>query len=192
MLYNRHDRLRQDYREMLKLWDRPYLSWVVTKGEVPYAEEYLLTVSLRSYALRVDAGVHTVGVIRRQTVRVTLWDSYPHVAPKIRMLTLPPVFHPDWYSKGTYSPSTPWRPEMSLCEYILGMLRTLCYDPAVIDTVTPANYKALEWYQRRREDAPALFPSDTRELSQNDPETVNAIERAAGFDEIVDRWGNGI
>ena len=46
---NRRDRLAQDFREMLKLQARPYLSWIATKGELPYAQEYLLTIKLRTY-----------------------------------------------------------------------------------------------------------------------------------------------
>lgn len=188
MSERRNDRLSSDYREMMKIQDRPYLSWIATKGELPYAEEYLLTVKLRTYALSVRSGVHTVGVIDRCVIRITLWDSYPAVAPYVRMLNLPPVFHPDWYSKGTYSPHTPWDPATSLKDFVAGMLKTLRYDPERIDTTAPANYKALDWFLKNR-DNDKLFPSDTTAIGENTEEEIAAIEKGGAFDEIVDSWG---
>ena len=184
----RQERLKSEYREMLKIQDRPYLSWVVTKGEPPCAEEYLLTVRLRTYALRAESGVYTVGVIHSCTVRVTLWDSFPEVAPNIRMLNIPPVFHPAWYSKGTYCPPVPWSRDTSLKDYVLRMLGTIAYDPRLIDSGAPANYKALEWYMKNRDNA-GLFPSDATELTENAPQTVIDIEEAsAAFGETIDSW----
>ena len=185
---NRNERLARDYREMLKIQNRPYLSWIATKGEPPYAEEYLLTIDLRSYALSTDRGKYIVGAISRCVVRVTLWDSYPHVAPNIRMLNLPPVFHPDWYSKGGYCSSEPWREDCSLKDHILRMLGTIRYEPGLMETVSPANYKALDWYMKRREDT-ALFPSDPTELTENTPEEAIALEQTSlPFDEIIDEF----
>ena len=190
-LNTREERLSADYREMLKIQDRPYCSWIVTKGEKPCAEEYLLTVRLRTYALTASSGRYTVGVIRRCVIRVTLWDSYPQVAPSIRMLTLPPAFHPDWYSKGTYCAAGMWSPDLSLKDYLLRMIDTLRYRPELIGTGAPANYKALEWYRKHCGDG-ALFPSDPIELTENTPEEAAAAERtAASFDEVIDSWAAG-
>lgn len=188
MRADRNDRLKADYREMMKIQDTPYLSWIATKGEMPCAEEYLLTVKLRTYALSVRSGVHTVGVIDRCVIRITLWDSYPAVAPYVKMLNLPPVFHPDWYSKGTYSPHMPWDPETTLKDYVVRMLKTLRYDPELIDTTAPANYKALDWFLKNRDDE-RLFPSDRTPLSENTDETIGAMEEGGDFKEIVDSWG---
>lgn len=191
MTENRNDRLLRDYREMLKIQDRPYLSWIATKGELPYAEEYLLTVGVRTYVYSAKAGVNTVGAIRRCMIRVTLRDSYPAVAPYIKMLDLPPVFHPDWYSKGAYCPREPWQPETPLKDFVLRMIRSLQYDPAMIRADLPANYKALDWFLKHRDD-PALFPSDHTALTENTTaETAAAENAAASFGEIVDRWTAG-
>ncbi len=188
MCDSREARLAADYREMLRIQDQPYCSWIATKGELPCAEEYLLTVKLRTYALTAQDGRYTVGTLHECTVRVTLWDSYPHVAPSVRMLSLPPVFHPDWYSKGTYCSSQPWREDSSLKDYVMRMIGTLRYDPSLIGTDSPANYKALDWYMKRRDD-PGLFPSDPTELTENTDEEAAAPEKAAGtFTEIIDSW----
>ena len=178
MKADRQERLAKDYRDMLRIQDRPYLSWIATSGELPYAEEYLLSVSLRSYVLSVSSDRYVVSSADRFTVKVTLWDSYPRVAPNIRMLSIPPVFVPAWYSKGTYCPPEPWRSDISLKEYIKQMLRTLQYAPEAVDSKAPANYKALSWYQKHKEDS-SLFPSDTSELSENTDEQAAALERAA-------------
>ena len=188
MQENRNDRLARDYREMLKIQNRPYLSWIVTRGEPPYAEEYLLSISLRTYALTAESGKYIVGAIERCAVRIRLWDSYPYTAPNIRMLSLPPVFHPDWYSKGTYSPPQPWRPEDSLKDYVLRMLESLRWEPSAITSGAPANYKALDWYQRNRDNG-AWFPSDPITLSENTDDEARKAEQAAVFGEIIDSWG---
>ena len=188
----RNERLEADLREMLKIQDRPYISWTAAKGELPYVEEYLLRVKLRTYALSIKHGVHTVGVLRECTVGISLWDSYPYTAPYIRMLSLPPVFHPNWYSRGVYCPSEPWDPDCSLKDHVLRMLRTLQYEPSVIQADAPANCKALDWYMKNR-DRTELFPSDKTQLSENTPEGTAAAEKAAlTFEDIVDTWGAGL
>ena len=188
MSENRQARLAADYREMLKIQDQPYLSWIVTKGEPPCAEEYLLTVNVRTYALAAAADRYVVGAIHQCTVRVTLWDSYPHTAPYIKMLNIPPAFHPDWYSKGTYCASKPWHTEDSLKDYVKRMIATLQYTPQIMETNAPANYKALDWFNRNRENG-GMFPSDTTALTENSTEEVAALEKGAGgFGEIIDDW----
>lgn len=191
MSRNRTERLSADYREMMKIQDRPYLKWIATKGELPCAEEYLLTVKVRTYVFRAAANACAVGTIHECMIRLTLWDSYPYVAPHVKMLSIPPVFHPDWFSKGTYCPPVPWRAEDSLKDYVLRMIRTLQYDPSLIESDSPANYKALDWYRKNSHNA-SLFPSDTTALTENSPETAAALEaEAASLHEVVDSWTVG-
>ena len=188
MFEERNNRLADDYRGMLRIQDRPYLSWIVTKGDPPYAEEYLLRVNVRSYVFRMREGNCAVGAIHDCTVKVTLRPSYPYVAPYIRMLDIPPVFHPAWFSKGTYCPPSPWRADIPLKDYIIEMLGTLCYDPTLIETESPANYKALDWY-RKNCDNLSLFPSDPIDLTENSIEEAAALEKSAmTLDEVVDSW----
>ncbi len=187
MSESRNERLAFDYHEMLKIQNRPYLSWIAAKGELPYAEEYLLNVKLRTYVLTACSDRYLVGTADQCMIKITLWDSYPHVAPSVRMLRIPPVFHPAWYSKGAYCPAKPWRPDDSLKEYVKRVLGTLMYAPSLTETDAPANYKALEWYLKNRDNT-ALFPSDTVELTENDPAETAALMRAASFDEIIDSW----
>lgn len=185
---NRNERLANDYREMMKIQNRPYLSWIAVKGEPPYAEEYLLNINIRTYIFRMGSGVCEVGAIKSCTVAVTLWPSYPYTAPYIKMLSIPPVFHPDWYSKGVYCPSEPWDPAISLKDYIMRMIGALRFDPLPDDTAAPANYKAMDWYIKNRENS-SLFPSDTIKLTENSQKETAAAETAAAtFDETVDSW----
>ena len=187
MQNNRNDRLAADYRDMLKIQDRPYLSWTATKGEPPYAEEYLLTVKLRTYALSTENGRYIVGATDLCLIKISLWDSYPHVAPYIKMLSIPPVFHPDWYSKGTYCPPEPWREETPLKEYVLRMLEALKYDK-LTESAAPANYKAQDWYIKNRDNS-GFFPSDSTELTENSDEETAAAEKAAShFTEVIDSF----
>ncbi len=184
----REERLAADYRDMLKIQNRPYCTWIVTKGEPPYAEEYLLEIRLRSYILSATRDRYIVKAADRWMIKVELWDSYPNVAPNIRMLSIPPVFHPDWYSKGTYCSPEQWSPESSLKDYVKRMIGAVRYDPALINSEYPANYKALEWFMKNR-DNDSLFPSDTAELTENTPEEIEAIEKAIlRDDDIIDSW----
>lgn len=184
----REERLAADYREMLKIQNRPYCSWIVTKGEPPYAEEYLLEIRLRSYILSATRDRYVVRTADKWMIKVELWDSYPNVAPNIRMLSIPPVFHPDWYSKGTYCSSEPWSPESSLKDYVKRLIGAVSYDPSLINSEYPANYKALEWFMKNREND-SLFPSDSADLSENTPEEIEAIENASiQDDDIIDSW----
>lgn len=184
MADNRKERLAADYREMLKLQDRPYLSWIVTKGEPPYAEEYLLTVKIRTYALSATEERYIVSTIDACTIRVTLWDSYPKLAPNTKMLNMPPVFHPNWYSKGTYCPSERWHEGDSLKDYVKRMLGTLTYDPLLIETRSPANFKAAAWFKKMR-DNENLFPSDPVELTENAPDEITEKDQLGA---IIDSW----
>lgn len=185
---SRKKRLAFDYHEMMKLQNPPLLDWIVTKGEPPYAEEYLLTIRVRTYALSATDDEYRVGVIDRCTIRITLWDSYPKIAPNTRMLNIPPVFHPSWYSKGTYCPDEQWREGDSLKDYVLRMIGTLLYEPALTDTEHPANYKALSWYRKHRDNR-ELFPSDQIELTENSPDKTAALEKAAlSPGETIDCW----
>lgn len=181
---DRNERLAADYREMLRLQDRPYLSWIVTKGEPPFAEEYLLTVRIRTYALSATADRYIVSTIDKCTIRITLWDSYPKIAPNTKMLNMPPVFHPNWYSKGTYCPSVLWQEGDSLKDYVKRMLGTLTYDPSLVETKSPANFKAAAWFNkmRNRED---LFPCDPVALTENSPDEIAEKEQLG---EIIDSW----
>ena len=180
----REERLAADYRGMLKIQNRPYCTWIVTKGEPPYAEEYLLEIRLRSYILSATRDRYIVKTADRWMIKVELWDSYPNVAPNIRMLSIPPVFHPDWYSKGTYCPSTLWQESDSLKDYVKRMLGTLTYDPSLVETKSPANFKAAAWFNkmRNRED---LFPCDPVALTENSPDEIAEKEQLG---EIIDSW----
>ena len=80
----------------------------------------------------------------------------------------------------------PWTPDTELKDYVKQMLGTLRYDPALIPSAAPANYKALDWYRKNR-DNPALFPCDPTELSENSAQDA-ADKQRDPFDEIVDRW----
>ena len=184
MCQSRNERLAADYREMMKIQNRPYLSWIAVKGEPPYVEEYLLDVNLRSYALAVKSHKYIIGAVNRFIIKVTLWDSYPYIAPNIRMLNIPPVFHPDWYSKGTYSPSQKWSPDILLKDYIKDMLDAMRYEPSLIHTSAPANYKAMDWYKKNIDNT-SLFPSDTTELSENSPEEADAAELSTAYFEEI-------
>ena len=181
---DRNERLAADYREMLQLQDRPYLSWIVTKGEPPIAEEYLLTVRIRTYALSATADRYIVSTIDKCTIRITLWDSYPKSAPNTQKPHKPPLGHRHWCSKGTYGPSTLWQEGDSLKDYVKRMLGTLTYDPSLVETKSPANFKAAAWFNKMR-DREELFPSDPVALTENSPDEISEKEQLG---EIIDSW----
>ena len=100
------------------------------------------------------------------------------------MLNMPPVFHPNWYSKGTYCPSERWQEDDSLKDYVKRMLGTLTYDPTLVETRSPANFKAAAWFKKMR-NHDELFPSDPVALTENAPDEITEKETLGA---IIDSW----
>lgn len=156
----RRVRLKNDYQTMVNI-RRPWLGWSVVRGELPYVEEYLLDVTLKTI---VGPGP---SYATNHRISVSLPPTYPQSsAPAIRYLGTPRPFHPNWWPDGRWCYGT-WLVYESLGQHVKRMLQTLQFDAQITNVNSPANRAAADWYLARR--SSGLFPCDRSELP--DPTT---------------------
>lgn len=156
----RRIRLKNDYQTMVNM-SRPWLEWRAIKGEIPYVEEYELSVRLRTIVgpKPTYSNSHKISVV--------LPATYPHTsAPHIRYLGEPKPFHPNWFVDARWCYGT-WLVHESLGQHVKRMLQTLQYDQQITNEGSAANSAARDWYVSRL--GSNLFPCDTTVLP--DPTT---------------------
>ena len=152
----RRIRLAAAYKEMQSIEDNDFLTWEAIKGEVPYIEEYLLHISIRTYSGPNE-------VMERCDVKITFPRAYPQQAPFVQMVSQPPFFHPHWWADGKYDPGC-WHVGERFDSFIIRMLDTMKYEHYQIDVDSYSNLSACKWYVDNK-DNEDLFPSDKRELT---------------------------
>ena len=148
-------RLKNDYDEMMRIRSSPMVSWVATKGTVPYVAESLLTIKVRTYSSKDS-------VMNECTVRITLPEKYPTVAPNTVMEGTM-VFHPNWFDGTHRWCCGKYQASESLGRYVVRMIQTLQFDPLVTFPGSPANRDAAKWYSENAKNK-KLFPSDNQPL----------------------------
>ena len=150
-------RLKNDYQEMKNIRGR-VIEWKVVKGNPPYVEEYEITVNVRS--IIGEEPKHR----DQHVLRITLPPSYPlKSAPKIKMVSKPYVYHPNWYPDGAWCYGK-WAYTEGLGHHIVRMIKTLQYDPEITHVKSSANPLAKEWYIKEKKKHEKWFPCDTRTL----------------------------
>lgn len=155
-------RRANDYKDMLGLRESKLIDWEVTKGEPPYVEEYLLTLDIPTYSER-DTLFSPV------KIRITLSEKYPMMSPIVQAAGTVP-FHPDWYQPSVSHPFGLWScgvysPLEGLRPFCLRMIRSLLYDPTTLETYSPSNREATEWYIDNKDNI-QLFPCDRQKLEE--------------------------
>lgn len=160
----RNARLLGDYSEMCNIRGS-IIQWRAVKGAPPYVEEYELTVNIRSIiSARPDYRDQHV-------IKIELPGDYPRFQPAVIMVSMPVVFNPNWWGpKKNYEwcPGS-WDFSEGLGHHVIRMLRTLQYDPNIINVISPANGDANKWYKENRHRN--LFPCDRQILP--DPMNTN-------------------
>lgn len=136
--FARSSRMRSDYREMLNLRG-PILSWEIERGRPGFVEQYLLQVSLKTM-------ISTEPDYRdSHQLRLIVPEPYPRLPPKIKMLTAPPPFHPNWYVDGLWCHGR-WDFSEGLGHFVVRMLHTLRFDPEFTSLEDYANQQAGRWF----------------------------------------------
>jgi hypothetical protein len=147
-------RLRNDYATMENI-RRPWLSWKVIAGTVPFVEQYEI-------ALRLRAIIGPKPEYREDhIVQAILGPDYPISQPTVKMLTRPLPFHPTWWPSGLWC-SGDWFTHESLGAHIVRMIQTLQYDPEITQGTHRANGQAADWYNANR--TRSWFPCDRTPL----------------------------
>ncbi len=146
-------RLKNDHAEMCNLRG-DVISWRALRGNLPFVEEYELTVNVRTV---IGDGPNYRDT---QLIRIRLPENYPSGPPQMTMISTPFPFHPNWYPNGTWCYGT-WTEE-SLGHHVIRMIRTLQYDPEITFPESAANGAARDWYRRNL--SKGLFPCDRKIL----------------------------
>lgn len=118
---------------------------------LPQAEFELRYAIARSERYPLD-------VTRQTRLRVALPARYPFQAPVATVLT--PVWHPNVFPAGVICLGTRWLASEGLDLFVQRLVRLLTFDSLLVNTASPANRAAAEWYERTRRQRPDAFPSD--------------------------------
>jgi ubiquitin-protein ligase len=82
---------------------------------------------------------------------------YPLKEPKVTILT--PIWNPNVYHNKIVCLGTKWIPTQGLDLLVIRLMRLIALDPTIINTKSPANATASEWYARKLHTMPNLFPT---------------------------------
>lgn len=99
-------------------------------------------------------------------ITISLDGSYPFVAPRARVSPL--VFHPNVWENGNVCMGGAWSSTEFLDLFLLRIVRTLTFDPALTNIASPANREAASWYSATKVYGGA-FPSDHVVLRKSGP-----------------------
>jgi hypothetical protein len=97
-------------------------------------------------------------VTRQTRLRIALPGRYPFQPPTATVLT--PVWHPNVFPSGTICLGTKWLASEGLDLFVQRLARLLTFDSLLVNTASPANRVAAEWYERARRLRPEAFPTD--------------------------------
>jgi len=101
---------------------------------------------------------YPVDVTRETRLRIVLPARYPFQPPVATVLT--PVWHPNVFPSGVICLGTRWLASEGLDLFVQRLARLLTFDSLLVNTASPANRAAAEWYTRTRRLRPDAFPSD--------------------------------
>jgi hypothetical protein len=127
---------------------------------LPQAELELRYAVARSERYPLD-------VTRQTRLRIALPARYPFQSPTATVLT--PVWHPNVFPAGVICLGTRWLASEGLDLFVQRLARLLTFDSLLVNTASPANRAAAEWYERTRHQRPEAFPSDRPEFAAAAP-----------------------
>lgn len=147
-------RMGNDYKSMVNIRG-DIISWQPIRGVEPYIEAYKLRVMVRSI---IGPGPSYRDM---HELIVELPAGYPKDPPLVKMISVPVVFHPNWFKDARWCKGT-WSPRESLGQHVVRMIRTLQFDPAITAPNDAANRDARDWYMQNL--YRNIFPCDKKVL----------------------------
>ena len=96
--------------------------------------------------------------VGRTRAHISFPARYPFHPPVVHLA--PVTFHPNVYSSGLVCLGFKWLPTESLDLLVKRIAQIITFDPAVINTHSPANASAAHWYMRALAQTPRAFPTD--------------------------------
>lgn len=103
-------------------------------------------------------------VTRQTRLRIALPARYPFQAPTATVLS--PIWHPNVFPAGTICLGTRWLASEGLDLFVQRIARLLTFDSLLVNTASPANRTAADWYARTRSIRPEAFPSDRPQFGE--------------------------
>jgi len=101
---------------------------------------------------------YPVDVTRQTRLRIALPARYPFQAPTATVLT--PIWHPNVFPAGVICLGTRWLASEGLDLFVQRLARLLTFDSLLVNTQSPANRVAADWYACALRQQPDAFPSD--------------------------------
>jgi ubiquitin-protein ligase len=114
------------------------------------------TLELRYAIARSER--YPLDVTRQTRLRIVLPARYPFQPPVATVLT--PVWHPNVFPAGVICLGSRWLASEGLDLFVQRLARLLTFDSLLVNTASPANRVAAQWYERTRRQQPDAFPSD--------------------------------
>lgn len=139
MRTSRTVRLEHDYRAMLALQSK-VIKWEPDRRVPPevYAVDFHLRGMIGPNAFRDT-----------HTVVIKLLPEYPDRPPYAKFTSRPLLFHPHVFGNGVVCVGG-YSPDEGLAVFCLRLARYIQFQPNLIDTQSPANKQALQWFKENR------------------------------------------
>lgn len=148
------ERIRNDLIKLDKLSK-------VTKGKVKILKKTGDPVTRLEIALDYVTAPSKDYPRARQKTTVAIIDftsQYPHKEPSVKIST--PILHPNVYESGRICFGTKWIVSEGLDLFVKRIIKIITFDPVLLNSESPANSKALIWYERLINSHPEYFPTD--------------------------------
>lgn len=110
---------------------------------------------------------YPLDVTRDNRLRIALPARYPFQPPVATVLS--PVWHPNVFPAGVICLGTRWLASEGLDLFVQRLARLLTFDSLLVNTASPANPAAANWYERVRRQRPESFPSDRPRFAASTP-----------------------
>jgi hypothetical protein len=106
--------------------------------------------------------VYPARAVERTRARITFPARYPFQPPVVHLT--PVTFHPNVYPSGLVCLGFTWLPTEALDLLVKRIAQIITFDPAVVNTASPANSAAARWYSEAVALTPGAFPTDRLDL----------------------------
>jgi len=97
-------------------------------------------------------------IVQKTNAIIDIGSKYPFQEPRVRFTT--PVFHPNVYSSGQVCLGAKWMPTEGLHLLVERLIKILIFDASILNTNSPANRDALQWYHMKVSANQSFFPTD--------------------------------
>ena len=157
------ERRRQDLARLEGLAAASGGSLVVVSRDADPPSDITIELACRTAV----STLYPAHAVERTRARITLPARYPFQAPVVHLT--PATFHPNVYVSGLVCLGQNWLGTEGLDLLVKRIAQIISFDPAVINTSSPANAAAATWYAQALARSPRAFPSDSIDFLSASP-----------------------